>query len=485
MRFLGRSLAGLFLLAVTAGLLVLAGDTIRGAVEASRSDEPRSRPARERVFAARVVTVTPETIRPVLSTFGAVRARRALEVRASSGGEIIELADVFEEGGLVDAGTVLVRIDPADALAALDTARADLSEAEADLRDAERAVLLAADDLRAAEDQARLRAQALDRQRDLLERGVGSQSAAEAAEITASSANQAVVSRRQAEASAEARLDQTRTALERRRIALTEAERNVDETVIVAGFSGVLSDLNAVEGGLVTANERLADLIDPTDLEVAFRVSTSQYARLLTDGGQLVGAEITATIDVLGYELEARGVVSRESAVVGDGQTGRLLFARLDDPIGFRPGDFVAVTIEEPALDRVARLPSTSVDAAGTVLVVGEEDRLEVAEVTLLRREANDVIVRASGLAGSEVVAERTPLLGAGIRVRPIRPGGAEAPEAPDTVTLDPERRARLVAFVEASSSMPTEVKTRLLDQLQADAVPARVVQRIEARMGG
>ncbi len=132
MRFLGRSLVGLFLLAVTAGLLALAGDTIRGAVEASRSDEPRSRPARERVFAARVVTVTPETIRPVLSTFGAVRARRALEVRASSGGKVIELADVFEEGGLVEAGTVLVRIDPADALAALDTARADLAEAEAD-----------------------------------------------------------------------------------------------------------------------------------------------------------------------------------------------------------------------------------------------------------------------------------------------------------------------------------------------------------------
>ena len=485
MRFLGRSLTGLFLIAATVGLLAVAGDLVWGAIEARRADEPQSRPARERVFAARVVSVTPEAIRPVLATFGEVRARRALELRASTGGEIIELADNFEEGGSVTAGDLLLRIDPADAQSALDTARTDLAEAEADLAEAERAVILAGDDLRAAENQARLRARAFERQTDLLDRGVGSQAAVETAELAASSADQAVVSRRQAEAAAEARLDQARTALERRRITVAEAERRLADTEIVAAFSGVLSDVQVVEGGLVTANERLADLIDPDDLEVAFRVSTSQYARLLTDGGRLIGAEITAAIDVLGFVIEAKGIISRESAVVGDGQTGRLLFARLDDPVGFRPGDFVSVKIQEPELTNVVRLPASSVDAAETVLVVGEEERLEVAGVTVLRREANDVIVRAPDLTGREIVAERTPLLGAGIRVRPVRPGGEEAaPAAPETVTLDPDRRARLVAFVEASQ-MPAEVKERVLSQLQQDSVPTGVVERIESRMGG
>ncbi|MXQ09311.1 HlyD family efflux transporter periplasmic adaptor subunit [Alphaproteobacteria bacterium GH1-50] len=485
MRFLGRSLTGLFLIAATIGLLAVAGDLVWGAIEARRAEEPQSRPARERVFAARVVEMTPEAIRPVLSTFGEVRARRALVLRASVGGEIIELADNFEEGGAVAAGDLLARIDPADAQSALDTARTDLAEAEADLAEAERAVILAGDDLRAAENQARLRARALDRQNDLLERGVGSQAAVETAELAVSSAEQAVVSRRQAEAAAEARLDQARTALERRRITVAEAERRLADTRIVAGFSGVLSDVQVVEGGLVTANERLADLIDPDDLEVAFRVSTSQYARLLTDGGRLIGAEITAAIDVLGFVIEAKGVISRESAVVGDGQTGRLLFARLDNPVGFRPGDFVSVKIQEPELTDVVRLPASSVDAAETVLVVGEEERLEVAGVTVLRREGNDIIVRAPDLTGREIVAERTPLLGAGIRVRPVRPGGEEvAPAAPETVTLDPDRRARLVAFVEASR-MPAEVKERVLAQLQQDSVPAGVIERIESRMGG
>jgi hypothetical protein len=209
---------------------------------------------------------------------------------------------------------------------------------------------------------------------------------------------------------------------------------------------------------------------------------------LLTENGRLVGADVTVSIDILGVNLEATGVISRESAAVGEGQTGRLLFARLDRAPGFRPGDFVTVRIEEPPLERVVRLPAAAVDAAGTVLILGEEDRLEVAPVEVLRREGDDVILRAAGLAGREVVAERTPLLGAGIRIRPVRrdAGGArvEEPE-PEMLALDPDRRARLVAFVEANQSMPAEAKARVLAQLQEEKVPAGVVERIESRMGG
>lgn len=488
MRFLRRSLVGLFLLATTLGLLTYAGSMVWGALETRWADAPSSRPARERIFAANVVTIQPETIRPVLSTFGELRSRRTLELRASATGEVIWLAESFEEGGEVTAGALLARIDPADAQSALDTAGADLSEAEADLRDAERSLELAMDDIIAAEDQARLRDNALERQRDLLDRGVGSTAAVETAELAASSANQAILSRRQAAANAEARVDQTKTALDRRRIALAEAERRLADTEIEAEFTGVLSNVSVVEGGLVSSGESLAQLVDPTSLEVSFRVSTPQYTRLLTENGRLVGADITASIDILGVDLEAKGKISRESAAVGEGQTGRLLFARLESTPGFRPGDFVSVRIEEPPLERVARLPATAVDAAGTVLVVGEEERLSTASVEVLRREGDDVIVRAVGMAGQEIVAERTPLLGAGIRIRPVRrdtEGALEQAETPDLVSLDPERRAKLVAFVEGNQFMPDEAKQRVLAQLREDMVPARVVERIESRMGG
>lgn len=485
MRFLRRSMVGIFLLSVTAGLLAFAGGTVWGALQERWADEPRQRQARERVFAANVIAFTPETIRPVLTTFGEVRASRTLQIRAAAGGDVVWLAEKFVEGGTVSAGELLVRIDPSDAQAALDTARADFSEAQADVRDATRLLELAVADIEAAEAQQNLQQRALARQADLLERGVGSSAAVETAELAVSSAMQSVLSRRQAHANAEARLDQTRTALARRQISMSEAERRLAETEIHAEFSGVLGDVAVVVGGLVSPNEKLADLIDPSALEVTFRVSTPQYARLLSESGQLVGAEVTASIDVFGISLEAKGKISRESAAVGEGQIGRLLFASLREATGFRPGDFVAVNIVEPPLNRVARLPATAIDATSTVLVLNDEDRLESASVELLRREGDDVIVRGRGLAGRDVIAERTPLLGAGIRVRPIRPDAATVPVEPELVTLDPERRAKLVAFVEANAFMPADVKTRVLTQLQEDKVPARVVERIESRMGG
>jgi len=225
--------------------------------------------------------------------------------------------------------------------------------------------------------------------------------------------------------------------------------------------------------------------VDPTALEVSFRVSTRQYARLLDETGRLPAIDVTVSLDILGIDLEATGQITRESAVVSDGQTGRLLFARIEGGAGFRPGDFVAVRLIEPPLENVALLPAGAVDAAETVLVLGEGDRLEVASVDLLRRQGNAVIVRARGLAGREVVTERTPLLGEGIRVRPLRPDAPETAEEPDLVELDDERRARLVAFVQSNNRMPADAKQRILAQLSQSRVPARMVARIESRMGG
>lgn len=493
MRFLGRSLTALFLLAVTAGLLALAGDVVYSALEARWAKQSRTMPQRERVYAVNVVTVTPGTITPVLTSFGELRSRRTLDLRISAGGTVTMLAAGMVEGGRVERGELLLRLDPTDFEAALDVARTDAIEAEADRIDAEAALMLARDDLANAERQAELRNAALARQIDLVSRGVGTEAAVETAALAAATAEQAVLSRRQALANAEARVTQAVNALARRQISLADAERRLAETELFAEFSGTLSEVSVVEGGLVTPNERIGQIVDAQALEVSFRVSTAQYTRLLDGEGRLAPAEISVRLDLTGVDLVTQGRIERESAAVGEGQTGRLLFARLDEAGGFRPGDFVTVEIREPALDRVALLPAAALDAAGRVLVVGENDRLEEAQVELMRRQGDDVLVRAPGLEGRAVVAERTPALGAGIRVKPIRPAGEgegegaapAVPEEPELIELSAERRAALVAYVEANQMMPADVKTRILNALTEDKVPAKMVERLESRMGG
>ncbi len=485
MRFLGRSLAGIFILALTFGLLAYAGSMITGAVQERMAQEPRSFPQRERVIAVNVVPYEATAITPEMTVFGELRSRNTLGVRASVGGTVVSVAEAFVEGGDVREGDVLMQIDPVEAQEALSRIDADLADAEAGVRDAERGLGLARDELLAAEAQAELRQQALARQRDLQERRIGTAPELEAAELAASNADQTVLSRRQGVANAEAQIDQANSTLARVRINLAEAERNVRETTILAAFDGVLTNVTAAPGALVTPNEQVAELIDPAALEVSFRVSTAQYATLLTEDA-LAGTPITVGLDVGGVSLMADGQISRESGTVGAGQTGRVIFARLDEAPGLRPGDFVTVVISEPEIDGVALIPAAALAADGTVLAIGEEDRLREVEVELLRRQGNDVIIRARQLTGQMIVAERTPLLGAGIKVDPIAPGGADAaPAEPEMIALDPERRARLIAFIEGNAYIPADAKQRVLAQLNEPEVPSAVVNRIESNMGG
>lgn len=485
MRFFRRSLVGLFLLALTAGILAMAGNSFYGALKESWTKEDRARPARERVFSVQVQQIKPTTLVPELTSFGEIRSRRTLDLRSPIAGTIVELSPDVEEGGAVKTGQLLVRIDPADAQAALDVAQSDLLEAQTDLLEAERSIALAQDELAAARTQLGLQEKALARQQDLRARNVGTAAAVETAELAVSSAGQAVLSRRQALQQAQAALSQARTLITRREINRDEAQRQLENTRVYAEFDGRLADVTAVAGGLVGANERLAQLVDPRALEVAFRISTAQYARLLDPNKELIKAPVEIRLDVLGADLSVQGRISRESAAVAEGATGRLIFAELSETGGLRPGDFVTVIVKEPPLDRVVSLPARALAPDNTVLVLGEEDRLEEAEVTLLRRQGDDVIIRARGLRDREVVRERSQLLGAGIKVKPLRgQEGAAVPEAPELVELDQDRRARLIAFVEANNRMPAEVKTRILGQLNEAKVPAAMVNRIESRMG-
>ena len=487
MRFMQRSLMGLFMLAFTLGLLALAAGSVRTSLEERFANEGKSRPARERVFTVNVIAAVKVEIAPKIETFGEIRSRRTLDLRAPSSGTITELSANFVEGGQVMKGDLLIRLDPANAQSALEVALSESAEAAAELAEALAALSLAQDEVLAARAQAELRKVSLKRQEDLRTRGVGTEAAVETAALAHASANQATLGKRQALAQANARISRAEITVARREIRLRESRRNLAETNVFAEFDGVLSTANQVVGGLVGANEKLARLIDPTALEVVFRLSNSQYARLVAANNGSAKGDVAVSLDILGAKVNANGTIDRVGAEVGEGQTGRQIFARLPMAAAnsFRPGDFVSVSVDEPKLSDVAVLPSTAVDAAGVVLLLGENDRLEELQVELVRKQGDMVIVRGRGLFEREVIEARSPLLGAGIRVKPLRRDGAAIPDVPKMIELSEERRAKLMAFIENAKRMPKDARDRILGNLQKDKVPEEMVIRIEARMGG
>ena len=485
MRFLGRGLIGLLLFSLALGLLGLAGNTIKVAVQDRMNQEPRAQKARERTFAVKVVPAEVTSINPTLNAFGEIQSRKTLDLRMAASGQIQELSINFVEGGSVKSGELLVRLDDSDHQTAVDLAENNLIDAKNEVMESARNLSFSKEELAAAEEQEKLRLRALTRQKDLVERGVGTAAALENAELSASGATQAVLSRKAAVDQAKNRGAQADTRLVRAELALKDAKRKLEDTKLFAEFSGLLSGVSLVKGGIVSANERLGQLIDPEVLEVSFKISTQQYTRLLNDNGELLKAPVSVALTNTEQGLNADGVIIRDSASVAKGQTGRQVYAKLTKSVGFKPGDFVAVKVEEPTLNWVVKLPSTALDSSNKVLLLGEGERLEEAQVKLMRRQGNEVIVRSRDLSGKEIVAQRTPVLGAGIKVKAIRLGEENEVAEVEMLELTEERRAKLISAIETNGYIPKTVKERIIGQLTQPKVPADVVARIESRMGG
>jgi hypothetical protein len=486
MRFFRQALIGLTLLTLSVGILSYAGYLIKDALSERLGQEARVPQPRERTFAVNVVTAEPKAITPQLEAFGEIKSRRTLDLRLAIGGLVTGLSENFVDGGQVKSGEKLVEIDDADAQSVYQKAKADIMDAKAEIEDAERALLLSQDELEAALKQSGLRETALSRQQDLQVRGVGTKAAVEAAELALSSAEQSVLNRRSAIDQAKARGASAGTRLIRSKLALDDASRRVEDTKLFSKFDGVLSSITLVEGGIVSANERIGQLIDPNSLEVAFRVSTQQYSRLLNENGKLINTRGSVSLNLMGSQITTNAVLERDSGSVAEGQTGRLLYARLDKAIGFKPGDYVVVKLDEPELRFAINLPASALNADNQVLILNDEERLENVNVSLLRRQGDNVIIRSRDLPGKEVVAQRSPLLGTGIKVRAVRSGEADKPpKAPEMIELTEERRQKLIKFIEDNKWIPKTAKERTIGKLKKEKVPAEMVSRIESRMGG
>lgn len=436
MRFLFRSLSGLFITALTIGLLFLAGFQLWQAISTRQQGGGPARTAGEQVYTTRLLTLTRQEVAPVMQVFGTVQSRRRLELRAGAAGQIVLLDPAMHEGGQVRAGQLLAQIDPSAAQAALDSQQAARDDAQATLVDTRRMVQVATDDLVAARRQAELRRAAVERQNELAARGLGTGADREAAELASSAADQTVLAGQSALASAEAAVTTAENALRRDEIALTEARRELADTEVRARFDGRVTGVTVVEGGLVSLNEQLAEIIDPNALEVQIPLSLQQFLRLVAGERVLDGTPATVVLDGSAGRLTAEAELDRAAASVAEGAAGRVVYARiLGSDVAMRPGDFVTVEIAEPVLADTALIPASAVGADGMVLVADAEGRLTATPIEVLRRQDDNVVVAVpAALAGARIVTERAPQLGTGIRVRDV-----DAPAASPT----PDDRAQ------------------------------------------
>ena len=494
MRFLFRAFGGLALLVLAISLLGVASVTVKNAFSKKAENSFKSKYGKERSYTAYVEELKPTQISPKIFAYGEAKSWRSLELRAATSGRLVFLSKNYREGGKVDKGEILFKIDPRESNDLVAIAEVNLLEARAEYDEAKNARALIQSDLRYSEEQLALRVKALERKKSLNKSGIVTTAMVENSELLLSNAYQAVSTKKNLLSQGNARITRMKISVTRAEISLEQARRQLSDSEYSAPFDGVISKVSVTLGRLLNKNEQLGVLIDTEALEVGFQVSNSEFSRLIDESGAIMPLTIKVTKDDQENSLMLSGVVQRVGAAVIPGTSGRQVFASLkDDRSGvIRAGDFLLVEIEEGPLTNVAIVPSAALDANNTLLLLGKDSRLEAIKVKVLRRQANKIIVGGVPF-GREYVIERPPYLGVGLRVKPIRPGDIKVSSSQSTngtskdemIELSPEERSAIIGFVQKNERMPKEVKKTIIKQLEAKQVPLSLVKRFKSRMEG
>ena len=382
-----------------------------------------AKPALELARTVAAVTVEHIDVRPGMRLYGSIVAGREVELRPLVAGPIVELGESFADGGILRAGDLIIAIDPFDAQADVAEFRARVAETHARL-DEIAADLAAADKLLDHDrDQTELARRDVERRERLQGTAASSVKSLDDARLTLSLRDQQVIERQRMIDRLIAQADQQQAVLERWRVSLSRAMRDLTETRLEAPFDGYLVDTDAGVGKRVGLGDRVARLIDANRLEARFHLSNSEYARLLSGDGGYRGraAEVVwrvggaaygfkAVIERVGGEIDAQsGGVDLYARILGHGADGVL-----------RPGAFIEVRLDDRLYRDVVRLPESALHddgSGGDVVYVVVDDRLEERAIEVVLRGGNHILLRGPLEDGERVVVTRLPEIGAGLLV--------------------------------------------------------------------
>ena len=411
--------------AVVPGIVVLAA--LAGAVYLLRTKpvvEPLDKVEQPWLVAATKVGLG--DIQPRLRLYGEIVAGREVELRALVAGEVVAVAETFVDGGSLRQGDMIVAIDDFDYRAKFDELTAQIDEATARLEEIKARRNSDAAALRRDQEMVILLQRDVKRMNALSGRGTVSEKKLDTARMELTKQQKTTEMRQSGLRAETAHIKQQEAVINRLHVGLRRAERNLQRVRLTAPFDGFLADVEAQVGKRLSANDRVARLIDAGRLEARVTLSDGQYGRLVSEGapnssqnGTLVGRAIEITWQVGGHQFPYKGRLDRIGARIDSASGGVQVYIRLegvDLSKPLRPGAFVTITMADRTFRGVAQLPESALYDSNTVYVI-EGERLKKRQVELIARIGNDVLLRGEIRNGDQVVTTRFAEIGPGQKV--------------------------------------------------------------------
>jgi len=395
---------------------------------ASGKQPPAKTERHEAVQSVRVVEARRVDLLPEARGYGSVQPGKVWAAVAQVAGRVIDTYPRLRNGEIVPAGTLLFRIDPVDYELQLAQAQAELAELDVQEQNATASLEIDKSNLNVAQREK-------ERIAKLSKKGTASRSDVDSAERAMLNARTAV----QNTTNTLALLPTQRRLLEAK---VSQAERDLANTVVHAPFNLRIADLAVEKDQYVGVGQKLfnGDAVERVEIVTQIAISSMRklfigHQRPLPSIGELqeqlqdfTGFQPVVRMDIGGEVAEWEADFVRLSDEV-DPQTRTLgVVVSVDNPFkkvipGKRPplskGMFVEVVVRGHIQPGRVVVPRASI-RAGRIYVMDEQQRLEIRPVSVLFSQGPFSVISDGIEAGEQVVVSDPVPAVAGMRLAPV-----------------------------------------------------------------
>jgi RND family efflux transporter MFP subunit len=403
---------------------VIAGVAALMALKQS-SNPPVQEARQEQARLVRVIRAPSLTVIPTAQGHGSVRPSRTWEAVAQVKGKIVEKQPALQKGAILEAHSLILRIDPADYELAIAQAEADIQATRAQLDELAAKSSNTEASLKIEQAALALNQKELARKRQLVDKGGISRSDLEVQErslLTQQQSVQAQINTLNLFPSQKALLE---AQLARHMATLASARRSLANTEIRLPFTSRIAEVNVEQGQYVREGELLvtADALDKAEIEIQIPITqmshlvhASRPIDVLTldpgDALQQIGLSATATLQENGLSASWEARFARLSDTLDPKTRTVGVIVEVDEPYanvmpGRRPplvkGLFVQVTLAGKARPDSLVVPRSALHA-GRLYVVNGQQRLEIREVEVEMLQPGFATIAAGLQPGEQVV---------------------------------------------------------------------------------
>lgn len=257
------------------GIAALAASIALYAALVATKPQPEDTSSARPPALVRTVVATPVEVARAWEGFGTARAMNAADVSAEVSARVIERPEQIEAGAHVEAGDLLVRLDPIDFEQRVESAAQLAAALEADLES------LAIEEFRIGEQvvlaakEAEIRDREYTRALNALESGGGNVAEVEQRLAALQRAQRELVALRQQADLIAPRRARLGAQLAGARADLALAQQDLDRTQIRAPITGVLQSIGPEVGELVGIGQAVARIVDTSRIEIPLRMPAS------------------------------------------------------------------------------------------------------------------------------------------------------------------------------------------------------------------